>query len=139
MIVVDTGVLLAVADADDRWHNASTGLLASYPSSQLILPAPVIPETGWMIAAVLGPSTEAAFIASVAAGDFTVTDLTAHDWRRVAELVQRYADMDLGNVDAAVIAIAERLNVTTLATINPRDFRVVKPAHCDAFELVPTL
>lgn len=65
----------------------------------------MIPETGWMIAAVLGPATQAAFIASVA---------------------------------AAVIAIAERLNVTTLATIDPTDFRVVKPADCDAFELVPT-
>jgi uncharacterized protein len=65
MIVVDTGVLLAVADADDRWHTASKALLTSYPSDQLILPAPVIPETGWMIAAVLGPATESAFIASV--------------------------------------------------------------------------
>lgn len=138
MIVIDTGVLLAVADHDDRWHTASTTMLASYPSSQLILPAPVIPETGWMIAAVLGPATEAAFIASVADGDFTVTDLTPNDWQRVAELVERYADMNLGTVDAAVVAIAERLNVTTLATINPRDFRVVRPAHCDAFELLPT-
>ncbi len=49
----------------------------------------------------------------------------------------KYADMDLGTVDAAVIAIAERLNIVTLATINTRDFRVVRPAHCDAFELVP--
>lgn len=138
MIVVDTGVLLAVADADDRWHAASTELLASYPSNQLILPAPVIPETGWMIAAVLGPATEAAFLASVAAGDFTVTDLGPNDWQRVAELVEQYADMDLGTVDAAVITVAERLNVTRLATINPRDFRVVRPVHCDAFELVPT-
>jgi len=138
MIVVDTGVLLAVADADDRWHTASTELLASYPSHQLILPAPVIPETGWMIGAVLGPATEAAFITSVAAGDFTVTDLTPDDWRRVAELIERYADLNLGTVDAAVIAVAERLNLSTLATINPRDFRVVRPAHCDAFELVPT-
>ena len=138
MIVVDTGVLLAVADADDRWHTVSKSLLDSYPSSELILPAPVIPETGWMIAAVLGPATEAVFIVSVAAGDFTVVDLTANDWQRVAELVERYADLDLGTVDAAVIAIAERLNVTTLATINPRDFRVVRPAHCDAFQLVPS-
>jgi hypothetical protein len=138
MIVVDTGVLLAVADADDRWHTASTELLASYPSDQLILPAPVIPETGWMIAAVLGPTTEAAFLASVAAGDFTITDLTPVDWERVAELVERYADMNLGTVDAAVVAVAERLNITTLATINPRDFRVVRPAHCDAVELLPT-
>ena len=91
-----------------------------------------------MIAAVLGPATEAAFIASVAAGDFTVIDLGSNDWQRVAELVEQYADIDLGTVDAAVIAIAERLNVTTLATINPRDFRVVRPAHCDVFVLVPT-
>lgn len=138
MIVVDTGVLLAVADADDRWHDTSTKLLASYPSDQLILPAPVIVETGWMIAAVLGPATEAAFIASVAAGDFTVTDLTPSDWNRVAVLVEQYADMDLGTVDAAVVAVAERLGIVTLATINPRDFRVVRPAHTDAFELVPT-
>ncbi len=86
MIVVDTGVLLAVADQDDRWHIASKALLDSYPSSQLILPA----------------------------------------------------DMNLGTVDASVIAIAERLNIVTLATINLRDFRVVRPVHCDAFELVPT-
>ena len=63
---------------------------------------------------------------------------TPNDWQRVAELVEQYADMDLGTVDAVIIAIAERLSVTTLATINPRDFRVVKPAHCGAFELVPT-
>lgn len=138
MIVVDTGVLLAVADADDRWHAASTALLASYRSDQLILPAPVIPETGWMIASVLGPEVEAAFVASIAAGDFAVADLTSTDWHRVAELVERYADLDLGTVDAAVIAVAERFNVTTLATINPRDFRIVRPVHCDAFDLVPT-
>lgn len=79
MIVVDTGVLLAVADADDKWHPASAALLAGHPSSQLILPAPVIPETGWMIASFLGASTEAAFLSSVAAGDFTVVDLTSSD------------------------------------------------------------
>lgn len=46
MTVADTGVLLAVADHDDRWHQSSSVLLDSYPSEDLILPAPVIPETG---------------------------------------------------------------------------------------------
>jgi uncharacterized protein len=137
MIVVDTGVLLTVADEDDRWHHAGLSLLENHRSDELILPAPVIPETAWMIGSVLGPATEAAFIASIADGDFTVVDLTPADWRRVAELVERYADLNLGTVDAAVVATAERLNVTTIATINPRDFRVVRPAHCEAFELVP--
>ena len=137
MIVLDTGVLLAVADRDDRWHQRSMDLLNHLDSAELLLPAPVIAETAWMIGSVLGPATEATFIASVADGDFTVADLTSADWRRVAELVERYSDMDLGTVDAAVVAIAERLNVTTIATINPRDFRVVRPARCEAFELLP--
>ncbi len=138
MIVVDTGVILAVADVDDRWHIPCVELFAGYRSSELILPAPVIPETGWMIASVLGTAVEASFIASVAAGDFTVVDLTSDDWGRVAELVAQYADMRLGSVDAAVVAIAERLEIVSVATINPRDFRVVRPAHCEAFDLVPS-
>lgn len=40
-------------------------------------------------------------------------------------------------MDARIVAIAERLNVTTIATMNHRDFTVVRPAHCEAFELIP--
>jgi predicted nucleic acid-binding protein len=39
--------------------------------------------------------------------------------------------------DASIIAIAERLDLTTIATLNHRDFAVVRPAHCDGFELIP--
>lgn len=56
------------------------------------------------------------------------------DW---FELVETYADLDLGFVDASVVAVAERLGVDTVATINHRDFRVVRPRHLDAFTLVP--
>lgn len=52
-------------------------------------------------------------------------------------VVDTYADLGLGLVDASVIAIAERLKVTTIATLNHRDFTVVRPAHCEAFELLP--
>jgi predicted nucleic acid-binding protein len=45
--------------------------------------------------------------------------------------------MGLGLVDASVITVAEKLNVTTLATLNRRDFSVVRPRHADAFELLP--
>jgi hypothetical protein len=36
------------------------------------------------------------------------------------------------------MAIAGRVGATVIATINPRDFRIVRPAHCDAYELLPT-
>lgn len=52
-------------------------------------------------------------------------------------MIARYVDLDLGLIDAAVVAVAERLSVTTLASIDRRDLLVVRPSHCDAFELIP--
>jgi len=37
----------------------------------------------------------------------------------------------------AVVATAERLGAVKIATVDRKDFRVVAPAHCQAFELVP--
>jgi predicted nucleic acid-binding protein len=36
----------------------------------------------------------------------------------MAELVDKYLDLPLGIVDAAVVAIAERLKLTEVATVN---------------------
>lgn len=47
------------------------------------------------------------------------------------------ADLPLDLIDASLVAVAERLGLTTIATLDHRDFRVVRPTHCDAFELVP--
>lgn len=59
------------------------------------------------------------------------------DWERIAELVERYADLGLGGVDASVVAVAERLHVREIATLDHRDFSVVRPRNVDAFELLP--
>ena len=63
--------------------------------------------------------------------------ITAADARRIAELIDIYADLGLGGTDASLIALAERLNLTTLATLDRRHFTVVRPSHTAAFELVP--
>jgi hypothetical protein len=56
---------------------------------------------------------------------------------RIAELVARYRDLPLGTVDASVVAAAERLDITTIATLDRRHFGVVRPAHIATFELIP--
>ena len=75
--------------------------------------------------------------AAIATGEITVEALTDRDWARVAQLVTTYADAGLDAADASVIALAERLNQTTIATLDHCDFRIVRPAHCDGFELLP--
>jgi uncharacterized protein len=51
--------------------------------------------------------------------------------------VAAYGDLPLGSVDASVVAAAERLRATTVATLDRRHFGVVRPAHTEAFELLP--
>jgi predicted nucleic acid-binding protein len=48
-----------------------------------------------------------------------------------------YADFPLGAADASVVAVAERLGGTRIATLDHRHFRALRPAHCSAFELLP--
>jgi hypothetical protein len=47
----------------------------------------------------------------------------------MAELVGTYLDLPLGIVDAAVVAIAERLQLTEIATLDHRHFAVVRCAR----------
>ena len=62
--------------------------------------------------------------------------LTASDYTRIAELIEHYADFPVGGTDASLIAIAERLGITQIATLDRRHFSAVKPSHCAAFTLV---
>jgi uncharacterized protein len=66
-----------------------------------------------------------------------LVDLTTTDIRRAAQLVQTYGDMPLGTTDATVIALAERMGVREVATLDRRHFRVVRPGHVEALTLLP--
>ncbi len=45
----------------------------------------------------------------------------------MAELVRTYADLPLGAVDASVLAVAERLRLTDVATLDRRHLTIVRP------------
>lgn len=138
MIVVDTGILVAVANRADRWHQQATVLLRAH-RHEMIVPAPVIVESAWLIARELGNIAEAAFIAAIGRGELRIEDMQPVDYRRAAEVLATYHDNNLGLVDTCVMAVAERSGATVIATVNPRDFRIVRSAHCDAYELLPTI
>lgn len=135
MLLIDTNVLLAAADTSAPEHLRCVALLDE--RTDLLVTTQVAVECSWMIESRLGPSAEAAFVASIATGELERIDLTGTDWVRCAELIATYADLGLGLVDASIVAVAERLQLATIATMNHRDFTVVRPAHVDAFELIP--
>ncbi len=136
MIVVDTGVIYASIDRKDPDHRDAARVLDEH-AGELASPTPIIVESSWLIEDRLGPAAEAGFLRGVTSGEVTRIDLDDTDWARCIELIEGYSDLGLGLADASVIAIAERLGVTTIATLNHPDFRVVRPKHCDAFDLIP--
>ena len=97
----------------------------------------MVTEVSYLVGTRLGATAEVRFLGDLASGHLGVEPVAANDWLQIAELVHAYRDLPLGTVDASVITAAERLGVTTVATMDRRHFSVVRPLHCDGFDLVP--
>ena len=135
-LIVDAGPLVAYVDEDDEHHDACLRLLVEHPTP-LVIPHLVITEVAYLIGSRQGPAPEVAFLGDLSAGRFIVEPIEPADWARIAELVWLYRDLPLGTVDASVVAGAERLGITEVATLDRRHFSVIRPRHVDAFTLLP--
>jgi len=117
--------LYAYVDADDQHHEACADLLESH-RGPLIVPTLVITEVVYLLATRLGAQAELRFLGDLASGAFDIEPVHPTDWLRMADLVERYADLPLSAVDASVVACAERLGVDEVATVDRRHFTVIK-------------
>jgi uncharacterized protein len=135
-LVLDTGPILALLDAGDPAHQRSVEMVDEL-HEDLIVPTCVLVEVDYWAHKLLGDETWAVFVQDVAAGAYRLEPLTLDDLQRAAELEREYADLDLGLVDASVIALCERLGETKVATLDRRDFSVVRPRHCESLSLLP--
>jgi predicted nucleic acid-binding protein len=135
VILIDSGPLVAAAVADDQLHERCADALLRAEAPRLVV-GPVIAEVSYLLAREAGPGAEAPFLRSFETGFLTLADLEPGDLTRAADLVEQYADLPLDATDACTIAVAERLGVTEIATID-NDFRVVRPRHVEVFAIVP--
>lgn len=135
MIIADTGPLVAAADANDQDHERC--LAALLRAERIVVPSSVLAETCYLLERNLGSTAEAAFLRSFEAEELVLANITSGDLERMAELVEHYGDLPLGAVDASVVAVAERLKITEIATLDRRHFTIVRPRHVAAFTLIP--
>jgi predicted nucleic acid-binding protein len=135
-LVLDTGPILAALDADDPAHSNCASLFDS-TDEPLVVVAPTLVEVDYWIRKRLQTEVWSIFVEDIANGAYRLETLAAADLTRVAELQADYADLDLGMVDASVIAVCERLGEKKVATLDRRHFGVVRPRHCDHLRLLP--
>lgn len=123
MIVADTGGVIALLDRDDRHHGAVRRFFETDPD--WILPWAILPEVDYLAAKRLGEHVARAFVEDLREGLFAVDSNVVRDLPRAAELLTRYADLELGLVDAVVMAQAEHHGAHVIVTTDARHFRAV--------------
>jgi len=135
-VVADTGPLYALIDQADTWHARVVAWWGAEPR-HVVIPVTVLPEVCYLLQTRIGPAAEHAFMRAVADGEFVTEPLEAEDVVRATALMQEYADLPLGFVDATVLATAERLGAREILTTDRRHFGVIRPLHHRTIVLVP--
>jgi predicted nucleic acid-binding protein len=133
-LLLDTGIVYAYYDRSDRWHHRARALVQGVQGG-LILPAPVVPEVDHLLGARLGLKSRLTFYAGIVEGYYLLADLPKEAYGRVADLNRRYEDLALGFVDAAIVALAETLGLSRIATTDRRHFEPLAAAL--SLQLVP--
>jgi hypothetical protein len=133
--LLDTGFLLAVIDKDDGLHEACATALQNEKGP--LLPDVVLPELAYLILRDLGYDALTRFLRSVTAGEVALIHATNEDLERATALLDKYADSRVDFVDCVIAAMAERLGIKRILTIDRRHFGLFRPAHCDYFEIIP--
>jgi predicted nucleic acid-binding protein len=123
-VVVDTGGIIALVDADDRHHRAVRAIYESDPRAW-VLPWAILPEVDYLLARHVGADAATAFRRDVAVGALRVEWGVDADLARAHALCTQYGALTLGLVDATVIAVAERLSARAIVTVDLRDFGAV--------------
>jgi uncharacterized protein len=135
-VLLDSGFLFASLNASESEHQATICVLENI-REPIVLPVPAITEIAYLLARDINNEAAADFIASLAATKLTLEIPCQEDYSRSAEILRQYSDAKLDFVDTLIVAIAERLNITRVLTLDRRDFQLIRPKHCSGFEILP--
>jgi len=131
--LLDTGFLYALLNRKEQTHEVVVAA-ARTVREPIILPVPAVTETAYLLLRDVGPVAVADFIATT---ELILEAPLSVDYSRAAEVIREYADSRVDFVDAVIVAIAERLSISKVLTLDQRHFRMFRPQHCAVFELLP--
>lgn len=135
-LMVDAGPMISQAERVHP-HKAAARKFLESRQEQLVLSPAVAAEIDYLVLQRGGVGANRAFLRDLAAGRFTVPAFEQDDFRVVAELISRYAALDVGLADLSIVVLARRYRTTRILTFDQRHFRTLKPLQGGAFTLLP--
>jgi len=136
VIILDTSGLLSAIDASQTHHRAAAAALLQAEAPRLLSPF-VLAELDYLLATRVSRDAEQALLRQVADGVYQIESFDAGDIARANEVLDQYADLDLGLADTSLIVLSERHKVLDLLTLDERHFRAVRGPGGKPFRILP--
>lgn len=137
-ILVDASFLVALAYLKASDHNTVVQFAVQH-RRDLLIPEVVLVEAMFNIKRLAGEATAVTFGRELLTRHQSplFVSLNQHDLERALTVMETYANVKLDFVDCCLTALAERLQIIQIATLDRRDFSIIRPKHVSYFTLVP--
>jgi len=135
-VIVDTSALLAYFDSGEPDHAAVVEAIETAETPLIVSPY-VVAELDYLVATRIGVREEALALRELSSGAWDLATVGRSELSKVVEIVEMYADLDIDAADASNVLLADRHRTTTIATLDRRHFRALRPLSGGHFEIVP--
>jgi predicted nucleic acid-binding protein len=136
MLILDTSGAFAAMDRAATEHRAAKKVIDGERRGIMLSPF-VLAELDYMLLTRMGVRAELDYLREVSRGAYELIPMTRYEVEQAADLIGRYADMEVGLADASVALLAARFGTTRVLTLDQRHFRAMKPLWGDAFTVLP--
>ncbi|MDU9049314.1 MAG: PIN domain-containing protein [Candidatus Electrothrix sp. Rat3] len=121
-ILMDSGPMIALFDASDRYHQAAVDFIRTN-RIPLITTLASVTETLHMLD--FSRQAQLDFLEWIHRGAVEIWNIENSDFGRIRELTEKYKDLPMDFADSCLVYLAEQLSLDTVATID-RDFTIYR-------------
>ena len=133
-VLLDTGVLVALLDRSEKYHEACAQIVPSI-ESPLVTCEAVITEACYLLRTT--PGAAAAVLENVDQGVFLIPYRLQSRARRLSSLLKKYSDVPMDFADATLVVLAEELSTRVVLTTDRRDFGIYRIRGRGRFRMLP--
>lgn len=132
-LIADTGYFAALANPKDIYHQQAINISQAL-QADLLTTWPVLAETCHYLIKRVSPLAQSLFLKQVANGIINVIELGSDDALRMAELMEKYADLPMDLADASLVILAEQLGHGRILSTDQRDFHAYRWKNHQPFQ-----
>ena len=133
--LIDAGPLAAVLNRNDSYYAECLRLFRTF-SSPFYTTLPVLGEAMYLVGKRVGWAAPEGLWKLILHGDLLIEHPSPADLGRMSALMSKYSDRPMDLADASLVALAERLSLDRIFTVDRRDFSTYQINGKKAFTVI---